>query len=245
MAKGAGIPGLDKALTEEDLEESRNIYNNLPDDAKQPEIQEYHILDLAALFVRNRAHNIFGIHLVHAHFTIPTRTVLLGANYDRPRCRWARTTPIPDMDLSDIHGHIFVLRDNGFRPYEYQTGPAPDLSQIDDMFLHDLSDYLYANNLSSFIGLQIVDENPANMLELILPQATVMLCASDLNGCISTRQTGWRFETELGQPRVCQANESHGQRATTHEIYNKGDAHPRMETYEDLKDALLKIGIIG
>lgn len=119
------------------------------------------------------------------------------------------------------------------------------MSQIDDMFLHDLSDYLYANNLSSFIGLQIVDENPANMLELILPQATVMLCASDLNGCISTRQTGWRFETELGQPRVCQANESHGQRATTHEIYNKGDAHPRMETYEDLKDALLKIGIIG
>ncbi len=118
------------------------------------------------------------------------------------------------------------------------------MSQVDKMFFQDLSNYLYVNNLSSFVGLQVIDANPASMLELILPQATVMLRTSDVSGCTSTRQTGWKFETELGQPRVCQANESHGQKATTHEIYNKGDAHPRVETYQDLKNVLVQVGIL-
>jgi len=62
----------------------------------------------------------------------------------------------------------------------------------------------------------------------------------DLWNRIFIRQTGWKFESEDGEPRVCQANESHGQTATTHEIYNKGDPHPRLETSQDLKHALVE-----
>jgi hypothetical protein len=162
-------------------------YNVLLDDSQQPEILESHIHNLATLFVRNRADGIFGIHLAHTHFAAPENTTILGVNYDKPYCRWARTTAIQTVDLSNMHRHIFVLIDHGFHPYEYQTGPVPDLSGVDSAFLPELADYLNTNNLSTLVGLQAIDQNPANMLEFILPQATVMLNVLDLNGCVPTR----------------------------------------------------------
>jgi hypothetical protein len=219
-------------------------YNVLPTDSQQPEILESHIYNLATIFVRNRAERVLGIHLAHGHFTAPDNTTLLGVNYDKPYCRWARPTAIRTVDLANVHGHIFVLTDHGFHPYEYQTGPLPDLSGVDSAFLLELAEYLITNKLSKLVGLQVIDPNPTSMLELILPQGTIMLDVSVLNGCVPTRQTGWKFESENGEPRVCQANETHGQTATTHEVYNKGDPHPRLETFQDLKHALVKAGIL-
>ncbi|KAK0612390.1 hypothetical protein B0T17DRAFT_648472 [Bombardia bombarda] len=60
------------------------------------------------------------------------------------------------------------------------------------------------------IGLQVIDSYPSQILELVLPQGAIILDTSDLNGCISTRQTGWEFEIEQSEPRVCQANEIRG-----------------------------------
>ncbi|KUJ09263.1 uncharacterized protein LY89DRAFT_281988 [Mollisia scopiformis] len=242
--KPFSIPGFNKALKVQDLEESCNIYNMLPTDSQQPEILESHIHNLAALFVQNRAEKILGIHLAHGHFAAPKHTAMLGVNYEEPYCRWARPTAIQTIDLSNVHGHIFVLTDHGFHPYEYQSGPAPDLSELDSAFLPNLADYLNKNDLSMLVGLQVVDQNPANMLELILPQGTVMLDSSVLNGCVPTRQTGWKFESEDSKPRVCQANETHGQHANGHDIYNKGDPHPKLETFEDVRIALVEAGLL-
>jgi hypothetical protein len=219
-------------------------YNVLPTDSQQPEILESHIHNLATIFVRNRAERVLGIHLVHGHFTAPDNTALLGVNYDKPYCRWVRPTAIRNVDLSNVHGHIFVLTNHGFHPYEYQTGPLPNLSGVDSAFLLELAEYLITNKLSKLVGLQVIDSNPTRMLELILPLGTVMLDVSNLNGCVPTRQTGWKFEVENGEPRVCQANETHGRTATTHEIYNKGDPHPKLETFQDLKNALVEAGIL-
>ncbi|KAK4205967.1 hypothetical protein QBC37DRAFT_237261, partial [Rhypophila decipiens] len=168
------VPGLNKAWEEGDLEESRYIYNRLPNDSQQPEILESYIHDLAALFVRNRVHRIFGVHLAHAHFALPENTVLLGANHEMPRCRWAKATAFQAIDLGNVHGHIFVLTDRGFRPYEYQTGPTPDLSQVDEAFLQELANFLKANNLATLVGLQVIDPYATQMLELVLPQGTIM-----------------------------------------------------------------------
>ncbi|KAK0703090.1 hypothetical protein B0T26DRAFT_744198 [Lasiosphaeria miniovina] len=178
MAYRASVPGLNNSLNEEDLEQSRNIfsfrYNGLPDDSRQPEIFEAHIRDLAALFVRNHAQGIFGIHLAHAHFAIPKNTILLGANHDIPRCRWEKVAKAL-------------------------------LQAIDSYFLQ--------------------------MLELVLPHGAIM-------------QIGWKFETQHGEPRVYQANESHGQTRIGHEICNKGEAHPKLETFQHLKYALAEAGIL-
>ena len=73
------------------------------------------------------------------------------------------------MDLSNVHRHIFLLTDHGFYLYEYQTGPVPDLSEVNSAFLLELADYLNTNNLSMLVRLQVIDQNLAHMLELILP----------------------------------------------------------------------------
>ena len=159
-------------------------YNVLPTDSQQPEILESHIHNLATIFVRNHAERSLGIHLAHGHFNAPDNTTLLGVNYDKPYCRWARPTAIRNVDLSNVHGHIFVLTDHGFHPYEYQTGPLPNLSGVDSAFLSELTEYLIANKLSKLVGLQVIDPNPRRMLELILPVGTVMLDVSNLNGCV-------------------------------------------------------------
>ncbi|EFY94595.1 hypothetical protein X797_011323 [Metarhizium robertsii] len=243
--KPCSVPGLNETLKVQDLEESRNIYNLLPDDSQQPEILESHIHDLAALFVRNRADGILGIHLAHAHFTIPENTAILGINYDKPSCRWARPMAIRTVDLSNVHGHIFVLTNHGFHPYEYQIGPGPDLSGVDSAFLSELADYLNTNNLSTLVGLQVIGQNPAHMLELVLPQGTVMLDVSNLNGCVPSRQTGWKFELDNGEPRVCTANEMHGTHENGHKIYNEGAPYPKLATFQDVKNALVKAGILS
>lgn len=240
----ADIPGLNKTPREKDLEESRSIYNGLPDDARQPQILESHIQDLAALFVRYHAHEVFGIHLVHSHFDIPEETVLLGTNYDEPHCRWAKPSTIQTVNLDNVHGHIFVLTDHGFHPYEYQVGPAPDLSRVSDAFLHELAYFLVSNNLAQLVGLQIIDPCASDMLELVLPQGTFMVDASRLKGCVPTRQTGWQFGIEHGQPRVCQANEVHAATRAGHEVYNKGDPHPRLEKIQDVVRVLAELGLL-
>lgn len=60
---------------------------------------------------------------------------------------------IQTMDLSNVYGHIFVLIDHSFHPYEYQTGPILDLSKVDSAFLLELANYLNTNNLLMLIGL--------------------------------------------------------------------------------------------
>lgn len=241
---GFDVPGLNKALEVQDLQESRNLYNALPTDSQQPEIPESHIHNLATIFVRNRAERVLGIHLAHGHFATPDNTTLVGVNYNEPYSRWAKPTAIQTVDLSNVHGHIFVLTDHGFHPYEYQIGPLPVLSGVDSAFLLELEEYLIANKLSKLVGLQVIDPKPIDMLELILPQATIMLDISVLDACIPTRQTGWKFKSEDGEARVCKSNETHGQHANGHDVYNEGAPHPKLETFQDVKNALMKENIL-
>jgi len=106
-----------------------------------------------------------------------------------PHCRWSKATMFRAIDLGNVHGHIFVLTNHGFHPYEYQAGPTPDLSQVGEAFLLELANFLNTNNLAMLVGLQVIDPYPSHMLELVLPQGTIMLDISNLNGCAPTRQT--------------------------------------------------------
>lgn len=81
----------------------------------------------------------------------------------------------------------------------------PNLSRVDEAFLPKLANYLDENNLAKLVGLQVVDDNPAQLLEFIFPSATVMLNELDLVGCAPNKQTSWN-----GKLRDCQSNESHG-----------------------------------
>jgi hypothetical protein len=82
------------------------------------------------------------------------------------------------------------------------------------------------------------------MLELVLPQGTVMLEELNLKGCTSSTQTGWRFKLENGEPRACTATESHGTYANGHKIYNEGTPLPKLATFQDVKSALVNAGVL-
>jgi len=49
---------------------------------------------------------------------------------------WTRLTNIRELDLNDIHGHIFALNPSGqFMAYEYREGPPPPMNLNDDAFV--------------------------------------------------------------------------------------------------------------
>jgi len=238
MYGGTDIPGLTKAVTEGDLEKSRNIYNHLPDDLRQPELCDTHMRNLAEIFIRNHAHTILGIHLVHGHFFLPVGEILVGENYDKPRCRWTKAVAIPAMNFDNVHGHIFVITEDGFHPYEYQMGTMPDISQVAGSFFEEFSSYVKSNGLTNLIGLQVTELDPVPMYELILPRGTVMIDVSSLNGCVPSRDTGWKFAAENAEPRVCTAYETHAKHSNGHDVFNKGSAEPNLETFQDVTHAL-------
>ena len=221
-------------------------YNGLLDDADQPPVAEECIQNLAALFVRHNAHKIFGVHLIHGHFKIPESTVLLGTNFQCPNGRWAEATEISSIDPSTVHGHIYVLTNDGFCAYEYQDGPMPNLTIVGKDFLPEFVNYLVTNNLTHLLGLQVlIDGMDQTMWELVLDHGTVMLDAAVVRDCSPTRITGWRFEVRDGQPRVCQSNETHAEMTSgSHKVFNAGKPQPKLGDASDLKKALIDVNVL-
>lgn len=216
------------------------------DDSEQPPVDDEHVQNLAAIFVRHNAQSVLGVHLIHGHFSIPSDTVLLGANFEEPKGRWTKVTQIKTIDPAAVHGHIFVFGKDGFCAYEYQDGPLPDLSTVSEGFLRDFVDYLIANDLTDLIGLQVLSEcGEQNMYELILDDGTVMLQAGATKNCEPSRVTGWTFEAGPGGPRVCQSNETHSKMTSgNHKVFNAGKPHPKLENINDLKAALAEAGVL-
>lgn len=173
---------------------------------------------------------------------------MLRTSIENPCGRWTKATAVDAVDLSKIHGHIFALHSaGGFVAYEYQDGPMPDLSVIKEAFFTEFILYLVRNNLSSLLGLQVRLEGvPESMFELILDQGTIMLDEAAVHGCSASRQTGWTFELEDGEPRVRAANETHAKKTSgNHQVFNAGKAQPKLASVADLKEALVTAKIIS
>lgn len=239
------FPALDQALNTHDFQESRGLYNNLKDDSAQPEVAVEHVQNLAALFIRHNAEKVFGVHLIHGHFQIPEGTVMVGTNFQNPEMRWTKPTDFNNLDVSSIHGHIFVLTDGGFRAYEFQDGPLPDLASVHQDFLVEFARYITTNNLAGLLGLQVLgDCNTRSMSEVILDRATVMVDSSVVKNCTTYRVTGWTFESHNGKPLVCQKNETHASMTTgNHKVFNAGKLLDP-ENIVELKAGLVEAGLL-
>lgn len=72
-----------------------------------------------------------------------------------------------------------------------------------------------------------------------------MLDEKVVHGCLPTRITGWRFETEDGRPRVRAANETHAKiRTGNHRVFNVGKPEFNLGDIHDLKRALIDVGVL-
>ncbi|KAF4547158.1 Hypothetical protein D9617_56g096210 [Elsinoe fawcettii] len=240
LCHGFGKPG------NLDLEASRVLYNSLPDDGDQPEVSDKHIRELADVFVKHNAHKHLGIHLIHGHFALPEQSILLGRDTSAVTGRWSKITKAGEVDVSNIHGHIFMWDGQGFQAYEFQEGPMPDLSSIDATFFVEVIRYLLNHNLTRLLGLQVLVGNIShNMLEFVLPSGTIMVDERDIRDSVPTRSTGWSFIVADGGIKVCQANETHSLMTSgNHKVFNAGKPLPQLETETQLMAALKDVGLL-
>lgn len=141
---------------------------------------------------------------------------------DEDGCRW--TQPLL-MDLvienageQGVHGHIWIDTGHGFHPYEYQFGPMPDLSGVNDNLLTEFADYLRDHRLRNLIALEILIRPLSTVYEIPLdgPFGTFTAERSRIQGCNPTRQTGWRIEEVDGKPRTTCAS-YHAPHSTGHQ----------------------------
>lgn len=151
-------------------------------------IEDYEILLLiSGATVRS------GVHLAHGHSTFPGNKIMLG---DQP-------TPITQLDLQDVHGHIFVVKDDNVlsMSYEYRAGSRPNLSSISDAFLAEFFGYLNDHNLTKVLGLQVrqLQHDKPDMLEFTFSNAhTLMIEPNQAHSPPSGRVTGWAFSANNG-----------------------------------------------
>lgn len=167
----------------------------------QPEISEADLANLAEIFTRHKVLSQFGLHLVHGHFSIPPDTIMLGNYVSELSGYWTKPTAIKDVDLNNIHGHIFVLKGtNDFVAYEYRNGAPVNLS-VSAEFFGDVSQYFRKNGLEDVLGLEVLNRGASvKMAEFDLgaDSGTIMLKEAETNHGGVHRITGWAFEQREG-----------------------------------------------
>lgn len=166
---------------------------------------------------------------------------MYGEDLTSVRGCWTRPTRIEDLNINEIHGHIFRLTPEGkFQAYEYREGfcAIPD---VDFAFFQEFADYLLVNQLTDLLGLQVLSRNVSPLMcEFVMQNdGTVMLDARDVKGWVPYRTTGY-MANEAGVTEL-KGNEQHA--ATTkgpHKVFYDG----KLEDEKHLLDVLKREDII-
>lgn len=220
-------------------------YNNLTDSEElQSEVSTRHLQNLAEIFVKYNVHNRLGVHLIHSHAKVAASHVMLGHKFTDPSGCWSRPTAMEEVNLAEVHGHIFkLIDDDRFVAYEYVEGKASDLSNISTGFFKKLAGYVRDNGLEEIVGLQIRGQAAENMVEFDFGNCgTVMLKAKETRHKTPFRTTGWVFSCNDGVISF-KGNESHA--PTTqgpHKVFIDGKLAPDVPA---LKAILRRFNAIG
>ena len=201
------------------------------------------------IFVRHRAQDIFGIHLLHSHFTAPKGTVLLGVEFpvtNATQACWTKPVPAEELAAKPVHGHVFRLQSDGtFVAYEFHQGEAAFKGEsIGPAFFEEFADFLHRNNLADLLALELLD-GPQDHIQKELqvgPQATVLFHEKDVIGLSpSTITTGWSFKVGDDGIISCKGGTVYSAKKNTHGVFI--DSKPL--TVESLKKALRGEGVIA
>lgn len=231
------------------LTNSARRYNCLVNDHEQPYVSLHDLELLAQLFLRYNAQAIFGLHLVHGHFRIPSDTVMLGSMFTgHSSGYWTKPIPYDKIHAKDVHGHIYTISaENDLLAYEYREGTAPDnIAKIDAAFFHEFTKYLGSNKLGGVLGLEVLEDrlsSQSQMLEFVLAdQGTVMLKKEDATNAHIYRVTGWSFARSADGTVSIKGNETHASRpGEDHKLFTDGKL---LESIDAVMSLLLKNGVI-
>ena len=137
---------------------------------------------------------------MHGHSKLEEGQVMLGRRITDPDGCWLRPATLKEIDVDNIHGHIFMLtNEDRFIPYEYVQGRAKNLPSIASGFFKEFAAFIQANGLTKSTGLQIRDCEIGKAIELDFGGCgTVMLKAEDATHGAPSRTTGWVFSNMGG-----------------------------------------------
>ena len=168
---------------------------------------------------------------------------MLGTPLKSVRGCWTQPTSIADINLAEIHGHIFKLTAGGeMQAYEYRQGPTASLDDVDPAFFQDLVSYLRAHHLVDLLGLQVLTKDvPAMMSEFVLADnSTVMLDERYVKNCGTPfRITGFFLE----EPSMTEFKDGETHAPTvrgTHQVFT----NDKIETENQLMAVLRSDDII-
>ncbi|KAF2092865.1 hypothetical protein NA57DRAFT_49665, partial [Rhizodiscina lignyota] len=226
-------------------------YNSLPHPEDQPEITDRTLIALGELFVQHRVHDIFGIHLLHSHFTAPEGSILLGVKFQMSgstKACWTKPVAVTELKTASIHGHVFHVRTDGtFVPYEFHEGDAASkAAMVGPAFFQGLAAFLHRNKLTGLVALQALEDcrQNTNMELQIGPEATVMLDERDVVGMGAIRMTtGWSFRVADDGIISCKGNDVYAPKTNSnHQVFKDSKPLPDVEA---LKAALRNEGVIA
>ncbi|KAF2175645.1 hypothetical protein K469DRAFT_609952 [Zopfia rhizophila CBS 207.26] len=153
------IPGLDRPLTKDNMNESTTTYNSLLRIQSEMHVDMDHVKVLVEIISRHDQLGRFGFHLVHRHDPIANDMVRLESDLGIVPGKWNKATSIDSLDLCNIHGVIFkfVSEQNRLVPFEFGEGPSPvSASDVNDKFVQEFTGYLTKNNLTNMFALEVV-----------------------------------------------------------------------------------------
>ena len=118
---------------------------------------------------------------------------MYGEDLTSLRGCWTRPTNIEDLNINEMHGHIFRLAHEGkFQAYEYREGFCA-FQDVDPAFFRALAEYLLVNQITDLLGLQVLSSNVSPLMcEFVMQNdGIVMLDARDVKGWVPYRTTGY------------------------------------------------------
>lgn len=218
-------------------------YNTLPDDDHQPQVTEATLKELGDILIKHNMQHMFGVHLVHGHSTLPPGTAMIGQYTDRGV--WSHPTTIDQADLTNLHGHIYVLnKDDKLVAYEYRQGLRKDLAAVSSDFLADFFGFLVDHKLTQLLGLEVrqLEHEHPNVFEIVFSNGhTLMLPAERTKNVHPSRCTGWTFASVAGVTEL-QGSQAHSKTIQgPHKVFIGGKLDPKLA---DLVDVLEKKDIL-
>jgi len=144
--------------------------------------------------------------------TISEGHILLGNSIAEPLGYWTRPTAILDIDLQDIHGHIFSVdatsctKNTLLFPSEFRDGPPVSVGNIDSNFFTEFTDCLWTKGWENTLGLEIIQGQAGKMIEFSFDVGSLLLkeeevkaeVREEMRGQSMLRDTGWTVTVKDG-----------------------------------------------
>jgi hypothetical protein len=114
-----------------------------------------HLPYLRRLFEKFFVVDMFGVQILHRHFTIPDGSHLVGRTTINDEDLYLTELTDDKLNPNDVCGRKFMFdaEYGTLYPSELHYGPMPDTSKVDPAFFGQFSEYIIKHELTLTLGL--------------------------------------------------------------------------------------------